>query len=469
MKKEVDVAIIGAGSAGLFALSKVRRETNNFVLINGGETGTTCSRVGCMPSKVMIQVAEDFHRRKIFDREGITGADALGVDIPDVLEYIRDLRDVFVDQVLSSSTDQMGEEFIEGYARFVEPDVLQVNDQFIRARRIIIATGSRPFVPSAWQAFGDRIVTTDSLFELEDLPGSMAVIGMGAVGLELGQALHRLGITITGIEQLDTVGGLIDPASNQIAVAIFGKEFPLWLGHAAEISTTEDGRLLVSSGDREVTVDKVLASLGRIPNLEDLNLDVLDTPRDERGIPLHDPHTMQINGLPVFIAGDATGDRAILHEAGDEGRIAGFNAVQDSPAAFLRKPSLSIAFCDPNIVLVGASLDELDENSIAVSEIRLGPVGRALIMGRNKGALRLYADRVSGKLLGASMVVPQGEHIGHLLAWALQQEMTVHELYKMPFYHPAIEEALQACLKGMIGDIEAQADELLEMKSMGID
>jgi len=98
MTREVDVAILGAGSAGLFALSQVRRETDNFVLINGGELGTTCARVGCMPSKVLIQVAEDFHRKSLFEREGIDGADALSVDVPASMEHVQDLRDVFVDR-----------------------------------------------------------------------------------------------------------------------------------------------------------------------------------------------------------------------------------------------------------------------------------------------------------------------------------------------------------------------------------
>ena len=107
MTREVDVAIIGAGSAGLYALSQVRHEGKSFVLIDGGELGTTCARVGCMPSKVAIQVAEDFHHRKMFNREGIEGGDGLSIDKEEVMEYIQDLRDHFVDQVLTTSTDEM--------------------------------------------------------------------------------------------------------------------------------------------------------------------------------------------------------------------------------------------------------------------------------------------------------------------------------------------------------------------------
>jgi len=170
MEQKVDVAIIGAGSAGLYALGQVKRNTDSYVMVDGGELGTTCARVGCMPSKALIQIAEDFHRRSIFTREGITGGDALGIDIPEALEHVQDLRDIFVDKVLTSSTDEMGDEFIAGNACFLEPDLLQVGERRIRAKRIVIATGSTPIVPAEWTAFGDRILTTDEFFELEDLP-----------------------------------------------------------------------------------------------------------------------------------------------------------------------------------------------------------------------------------------------------------------------------------------------------------
>ena len=278
MERKVDVAIIGAGSAGLTATATIRRYTDSFVLIDGGEPGTTCARVGCMPSKVAIQVAEDLHRRTVFEREGIAGGDALSADIPAALEHVRDLRDVFVDQVLSGSIDEMGDEFIEANVRFLEPTLLEAGEIRIRANKVIIATGSTPVVPPAWAAFGDRIVTTDTFFELEDLPQSMAVIGLGVIGLELGQSLQRLGVKVTGIDQLTTIGGLRDPEVNKQAIEIIGKEFPLWLGHAAEISEESDGRLRVTAGENSVVVDKVLASIGRRPNLAGLGLEEIGVP-----------------------------------------------------------------------------------------------------------------------------------------------------------------------------------------------
>jgi dihydrolipoamide dehydrogenase len=448
MTREVEVAIIGAGSAGLYAMSQVKRFTDDFVLVDGGELGTTCARVGCMPSKVLIQIAEDFHRKSIFNREGIEGGDELSINIPDAMEHVEDLRDTFVDRTLSHSIDLLPEEkLIKSYVKFIDASTLETEDgQIIKAKKIIIATGSRPIIPESWNDFSEQIITTDSLFEMSELPETIAVIGLGVIGLEIGQSLNRIGIKVTGIDQQQRIGGIEDGDVNKAAIEAIGKEFPIWLGHAAEITKQTDGRLKVTAGENSVVVDKILASIGRRPNIDKLNLQALNIEMQDNGVPVFNPHTMQIADLSIFIAGDATAEKAILHEAGFEGRVAGYNIMQDKAVPFKHKTALAITFSDPNIVTVGASLSELDEDSIAIGEIKLAPVGRALIMGKNRGLIRIYANKSNGKILGASMVSVKGENLGHLLCWAIEMDLTVFDLLKMPFYHPVIEEALQAAL-----------------------
>ena len=463
MSKEVDVAIIGAGSAGLFALSQVHKKTDSYVLIDGGELGTTCARVGCMPSKVLIQVAEDFHRRKIFEREGIEGAETLRVDIPEAMEHVQDLRDTFVDRTLGTTDNMDAAHLLEGYAKFISEDTLEVNGEEIRAKKIIIATGSSPIIPAAWQSCEESILTTDEIFELEDLPASMAVVGLGSIGLEIGQALSRLGVAVTGIDQLETVAKLADSVVSDLAVDTIRKEFPLWLGAVAELEMHDNG-VKVSCGDQSVVVEKVLASLGRRPNLDKLGLEKLSIELDDRGIPVYNPNTMQLGDSSIFIAGDVNADRALLHEAGHEGRVAGYNAVHDI-TAFKRKTFLGITFCDPNVATVGAQLDELNAADIAIGEIQFGPVGRALIMGKNRGVLRVYANKADGRLLGAAMACVKAENLAHLLAWSIQQGLSVQDLLKMPFYHPVIEEALQAALYNALGQLDIK-EELVELEKI---
>ncbi len=460
MSRKIDVAIIGAGTAGLNAMGQVRRAGKSFVLINGGELGTTCARVGCMPSKTLIQIAETLHGSALFNRFGILGKEAISIDGAVALEHVQDIRDLLVDRVLEGSTDELEEgQLIEGYARFIDHRQLQVNGEVIEADKIIIANGSRPIVPKAWQDFADKLLTTDSFFELESLPKSIAVIGLGVIGLEIGQALSRLGVRVTGFDALRSISGLSDDAVNKVAIDILQKEFPLHLGHTADIVAEDNNKLRITAGEVSIQVDTVLASLGRQSNLDNLGLESLDIEFDDRGIPLYNPNTMQIGDLPIFIAGDVNADLAILHEAGEEGRIAGLNAASETIQAFQRKTPLGITFCDPNIVTVGQSWSELkNDKNVAAAEMALGPLGRALIMGKNRGLVRIYARKADGLLLGASMIAPRGENIAHLLAWAIQQKMTVHDVLKMPFYHPVIEEIIQAALQKMLALLDVKTD-----------
>ncbi|EGW55673.1 dihydrolipoyl dehydrogenase [Candidatus Endoriftia persephonae] len=455
-EKRVDVAIIGSGTAGLNATSKVGPAGKSFVLINGGEPGTTCARVGCMPSKALIQVAEDYHRRTHLGRYGVDGHEELKIDLPEAMEHVQDMRDTFVDRVLSNSTDNMGERFIEAYARFVDPHTLELdNGDRVVADKIVIATGSRPVVPEAWQAFGDKVITTDSFFEQEDLPESLAVVGLGVIGLELGQSLARLDVKVTGFDAAESIGGATDPEVVKTALEIMQRSFDIHLGQPVEISEEGD-KLRVSAGDNAVVVDTVLCAIGRTPNLQGLALENSGLELDERGIPLFNRNTMQCGDSHIFIAGDLNGERPILHEAGDEGKIAGFNAASDSVQGFKRKLPLAINFCDPNICLAGARYDELDLATTAIGEVKLAPVGRAMIMGQNRGVIRVYADKASGKMLGSEMISVRGENLAHLLNWAITQGLTVGDLIRMPFYHPVIEEALQAALNNLYAQVEAK-------------
>lgn len=149
--KHVDVAILGAGSAGLSALSQVAKVTDNYLLLDPGPLGTTCARVGCMPSKVFIHCANAYHRRRTFAEIGIFGSAHLRCDIPSVLRHVRTLRDRFTTGVIKEMREQAGKRFIEKKAVLVGPNRIQIGDTFVDADRIILATGARPLIPSAFR------------------------------------------------------------------------------------------------------------------------------------------------------------------------------------------------------------------------------------------------------------------------------------------------------------------------------
>lgn len=443
--ERVDVAIVGAGTAGLAALREVRKRTDSFVLINAGAYGTTCARVGCMPSKALIAAANAFHARTRLDEFGIRGGEALVADIPAVLHRVRVLRDHFVSGVLKA-TEDLGSRNIAAHARLDGPNRLIAGEHVIEAKRIVLAPGSSPIVPEQWRAFGDRINTSDTLFEQKDLPRRIGVVGLGAIGVEIAQALARLGIEVHGFDGSDRIAGVSDEKIAQLAHDLLAQEFAIHLGAQVELAEANGGIEMRWDGGN-VVVDKVIASVGRRPNLKGLGLDTLGVSLDEKGMPEVDPHTMRIGDTTVFLAGDANGQRPLLHEGADEGHIAGLNATSENPIRLSRRTPLSVVFSDPQIASVGQKGGELDPGTILTGEVSFAAQGRARTMQENHGLLRLYAAREDGRLLGAEMVAPAAEHMGHLLALAIGQKLTVHDLLRMPFYHPTLEEGLRTALR----------------------
>jgi dihydrolipoamide dehydrogenase len=159
---------------------------------------------------------------------------------------------------------------------------------------------------------------------------------------------------------------------------------------------------------------------------------------------------MQCGDGPVFIAGDVTADRPLLHEAADEGRIAGGNAAMfPGVRAQMRRTPLAVVFSDPQMGMAGTPYRELDLEEVEIGSVRYDDQGRARVMGKNAGQVRIYARRASGTLLGAEMFGPRVEHTAHLMAWAIQSGTTAGGALDMPFYHPVIEEGLRTALRDL--------------------
>jgi dihydrolipoamide dehydrogenase len=451
----VDVAVIGAGTAGLGAYRAARAAGARAVLVAAGADGTTCARVGCMPSKLLIAAAEAAHAVHRAHGFGVHAGPAR-VDGAEVMARVKRERDRFVGFVLEGMRTIPEADLVRGHARFVDRHTLEVEGGTrIRAKAIVIATGSRPAIPPLLEGLGDRLVVNDDVFEWERLPHSVAVFGPGVIGLELGQALARLGVRVVVLGRGGRVGPLSDPYVQRAAVAAFGAEFTLDPdAHVTRVERVGDEVEVEYRGPdgapRAERFEYVLAATGRVPNVDRLGLEALGLALDARGVPRHDHATLQVEGAPIFIAGDAANDAPLLHEASDEGRIAGANAARHpavAPAA--RRAPLSIVFTDPQIAIVGGGFAKLHAHAIAAGEVSFEDQGRSRVMLRNRGHLRVYGDPMTRRFLGAEMAGPDAEHIGHLLAWALQARMTVPEMLEMPFYHPVVQEGLRTALRDL--------------------
>jgi len=453
--REVEIAIIGAGTAGMAAYRAAREHTDRLALIEGGPYGTTCARVGCMPSKLLIAAAERAAAVRETSLFGI-GAGGPRIDGPAVMRRVRAERDRFVGFVLEAVEGFDAAHRLRGHARFLEPHVLDVGGERLAAERVVIATGSRPVRPKPFETAGDRLIVNDDVFDWTDLPGSVAVFGAGVIGVELGQALARLGVRVRLFGKDGDVAALSDPDVKAAALAALRRDLPVDPdAETREIAREDDGvriRFVADGAEHEERFDWLLATTGRAPDLDGLDLDKAGLALEGPGVPHADPLTMQVGDSHIFLAGDASGGPAVLHEAADAGRIAGENAARHPDTlAYRRRVPLGIVFTAPNIATVGRTRGELDRAgcAYAVGEVDFAGQGRARVIGENAGLLRVYAERGTGLFLGAEMVAPRGEHLAHLLAWALQARLDVPGMLEMPFYHPVIEEGLRTALRDL--------------------
>jgi dihydrolipoamide dehydrogenase len=457
----IDVAVIGAGTAGLAAYRAARSAGARAVLIESGAYGTTCARVGCMPSKLLIAAAEAAHAIGRAPAFGVHAGPAR-IDGREVMARVRRERDRFVGFVLESVDAIPESDRIRGTARILDANTIEVGEGLrISTRAIVIATGSRPTLPPLLGGLGDRLIVNDDVFEWHDLPRSVAVFGPGVIGLELGQALSRLGVRVVVLGRGGRIGPLTDPVVRAAALETFAAEFALDPdAHVTRVERVGDEVEIDYHGPqgdaRTERFDYALAATGRAPNVDGIGIENLGVALGRRGVPAFDKHTLQVGNLPVFIAGDAADDVPILHEAADEGRMAGENAASyPEVRAGMRRAPLAIVFTDPQIAIVGGGFAALEAHRLAVGEVSFANQGRSRMMLRNRGHLRVYGDPTTGRFLGAEMAGPEAEHIGHLLAWALQNRMTVAQMLQMPFYHPVVEEGLRTALRDLDARIRA--------------
>lgn len=463
---EVDVAIIGAGTAGMVAYGEVRKHTDRIALIEGGPFGTMCARVGCMPSKLLIAAADARHRLSALPAFGIH-SDAGGVDGRAVMQRVRDERDRFVSFATAAVDGFDPRHVVRAFAAFEDPHTLRLSAASngtlpafprIRAARIILATGSRPEVPQSLRPAGDRLIVNDDVFDWQDLPASVAVFGAGAIGVELSQALHRLGVRVRLFGRGGGIAGISDPAVREVAIGILAAEIPCSLDPQGVRIERNAQSVIVHFTDADGIGNTehfacLLAATGRTANVESLALQHSGLALDARGVPLFDPQTLQAGDSHIFIAGDANADRPVLHEAADEGHLAGSNAMRfPAVVKHARRTPLGIVFSDPQIAFAGRRHAQLvaDGGDFAIGEVSFDNQGRSRVMLVNRGLLRVYAEHGSGLLLGAEMIGPDNEHLAHLLAWAIQMRMTVLQVLRMPFYHPVIEEGLRTALHNLL-------------------
>lgn len=467
MKKiQADIVVIGGGTAGMGAFRNARLHSDNVYLIENNVFGTTCARVGCMPSKLLIAAAEARYHALHTDPFGVhLDKDSIVVNGEEVMRRVKSERDRFVGFVVTDVEEWPADKRIMGSAKFIDEHTVQIDDHIqIAAKSFVIATGSRPVILPQWQSLGDRLIINDDVFSWDTLPKRVAVFGPGVIGLELGQALHRLGVKVEIFGLGGIIGGISDPVVSDEAKAVFGEELKLHLDAKTEVKLDADGNVEVhweQDGEKGVFVaEYMLAAVGRRPNVDNIGLENINIDKDARGVPVADPLTMQTSIPHIFIAGDASNQLPLLHEAADQGKIAGDNAGRyPNIGSGLRRSTIGVVFTSPQIGFVGLKYAQVaaqyQADEFVIGEVSFKNQGRSRVMLVNKGHMRLYAEKATGRFIGAEIVGPAAEHLAHLLAWAHQMKMTVPQMLDMPFYHPVIEEGLRTALRDADAKLKA--------------
>jgi dihydrolipoamide dehydrogenase len=266
------------------------------------------------------------------------------------------------------------------------------------------------------------------------------------LGLELAQAFARLGTDVTLFDEKDKLAAVEDPQVNGQLKAVFGREFDLQLGVKIDVARTGEGATMSWTGPvrGRGVFERVLVATGRPPDLKRLNLDATGLSLNDHGVPLFNRETMQCGNTAVFMAGDADAERPVLHEALAEGALAGHNAATYPKVASTRRTvAFSIMFTDPPLATIGQQGDA----DLITGQSDYRNQGRAKVEARAQGIARIYATRNDATLKGALLFCPGADHLGHLLAWAIESGLDASSLMDRPFYHPTFEEGLKPALR----------------------
>jgi len=443
-----DVLILGGGTAGTAAAKAAVQAGARTAMFNDGELGGLCILRGCMPTKTMLHAAHLRHEAQHHRTPGI-GKESLSSDFAAVMRN-KDVKVARFKNAKISGIESGGYEVIDARAKFTGPDTVEANGESYRfTKGAVIAVGSvitQPPIPGMESVpYWD----SDDVMALTECPESVAVIGSGAIGLELAQFLSRMGTRVELISRrpvfADWGASVIEEMEKALA------DEPNFTNHApaapVAIRNGECGGIEVdirtASGSKTIQAQHLLVAAGRRAAVDSLNLGLagveMDGPQVKAGA------DMRTTNPKVFVAGDASGERLLLHVANWEGAAAGQGAagVANVPAVE-RRLNMGVVFTDPPLATVGITEKEAKAAGLDVHvvEARFPQTGRAITMDVAHGVMRLVASAANGEILGAQILGPRADDIIHAVSAIMYYRGTAADMLAMPWYHPTLSEVL---------------------------
>lgn len=445
---EHDVVVIGGGPGGYVAAIRAAQLGMNVACVDENPVfGGTCLRVGCIPSKALLESSHQFHQAK--HELASHGVKALGVELD--LATMLGRKDKIVQQLTSGISMLFKRKKVHGYnghGRIVATDSVEITGaegrQRIRAKHIILATGSRPASMRGVEVDGQFIGDSTMALGFSEVPRHLVVIGGGYIGLELGSVWCRLGSQVTVLEAMDRILPGLDGEIGQLAHRIFEKQgIQFRTGSWVESARREGGLCVVKCKDADpIQCDRVLLSAGRVPCSDNLGLESVGIETNARGFVPVDAH-FQTAVKGIYAIGDLIGGAMLAHKASEEGivcieNIAGIRSHVNYNAI------PSVVYTNPEIASVGKTEEQLKEAGVEYNKgvCPYGASGRALAIGDTSGRVKMLADAKTDRLLGVHII---GAHAGDLIAEAvaaIEFGASSEDLARTCHAHPTLSELL---------------------------
>jgi pyruvate/2-oxoglutarate dehydrogenase complex dihydrolipoamide dehydrogenase (E3) component len=454
MSERADVIVVGMGPGGEDAAGRLAEAGLDVVGVEAELVGGECPYWGCIPSKMMIRAADLLAEgRRI---PGMAGTATVHPDWAPVARRIREeATDSWDDTVAAQRFEAKGGRLVRGWGRLEGPKHVAVGDRIIEAdRAVLLNIGTRAWIPPVAGLAGTPYWTNREAIETEEVPASLAVLGGGAIGVELAQVFRRFGAEVTVLELGPRLVGPEEPESGALLAEVFGDEGIQVRTGVTIDSVHHDGhRFAVSLGaGGPVVADRLLVATGRRPDLAQLNVASLGLDGSAHSIPVDD-HMRVVGAEGVWALGDAVGHGAFTHMSMYHADI----VVNDvlgylvEPADYRAVPR--VTFTDPEIGSVG--LNELDarrqgiEVRVGRAEIPESPRGWIHKAG-NRGFIKLVEDSERGVLVGATSVGPTGGEVLGLLTLAVHAAVPTTELRHMIYAYPTFHRAIEAAVKHLL-------------------